>query len=265
MTRARILVYTAIGAVVVLLIAGAGILVGMRLGDTTSAEQPPAEPPSTPTAPTSSPPQDAAGDPRYEVEAGSGGTDVAEADGETPVGYDSGCPGAVQAATNYVTYALSGNVQWRVDQATYEDLIDELNNGLDGGIGPMSDRKARVIENGFFTDTTSPFYFETHPEWGIYRVTDCYPGNTATIDVIYATADNATPEIAGVPGLRVYLTWNGGDWRLVDAESDFMYPLRENHPDLPPDAQMGATREWREQALSTLGPDWQEYTNAPAD
>lgn len=266
MRRSTLALTIAAGVLVLLLGIGGGVYLGLNMGskDETAAPQPAeSQTGDSPAAPDSDATEQTPQDPNaLSIEAGAGGRDKAKADGETPVGYDSTCAGAVQAATNYTIWALSPQVQWRLDEETYNALIDEINGGLDGGIGPISEWKAQTAENGFFTDKNEGLYAEAHPEWSLFHVEDCVPEHQATIDVGVGADRPATPDEAGMDGGRIYLSWDGHDWRLVDIDADYYYELSEKHS-IPFTTPKPTPQSWRDEAKEAFGPGWQEYTNAP--
>lgn len=249
-------------AVVAVAVVVAAVVVGFVLGrggdDAGSA-----------SAPTATPPAGGgdvhggeSGPIEYQIEAGSGGSATAEADGETPVGYDSSCAGAVQAATNYLTWVIEPAVQWRVDEQTYDALVDEVNGNLDGGIGPISEMKQRVKENGFFEPGGEEDHFRStpHPEWGAFRVVECTDSSLATVEIMHGGTFNHTPDKAVFVSNTIYLAWHDGDWRLIDVTNDEGIDI-DGH--LPTETPVDGVRQWRANFLEFAGPAWMEYTNAP--
>lgn len=161
-----------------------------------------------------------------EVVAGSGGGELAP-DGQTPVGYEPTCQGAVQAATNYATLLSQADLD--LPDGTEETVRSVL---LDDS---AADESMRVMKNEVIANSLSseeikqmPDMYDSrfHPEWsGKYHVAECVEGETATVGVsgVLTTqlpSDEANSEYTG----RVFeLVWADDDWKIqneVTAEDD---------------------------------------------
>lgn len=264
MSKNQKVLWITLGVVVVLALVVGGVFWLASVGRDDTDE---AEPENT----TSADPGDGGGSgPNgYEIEAGTGGTAKAKADGQTPTGYDWHCPAAVQAATNYYTHALSGAQRFEMSKAEWDSLIDEINGGLDGGLGPMKDLKSKESDEDFAPDgSQDDLKPEVHPEQGLFQVVECNDGAEATVDVVTALTYPGSGKNAVYSGARLYLSWSENDWRLVDVDEEpisnaFIDAGVEDDsfkfysPPFPVDA------EWRSRAIELLGPSWQEYSNAP--
>lgn len=264
MSKNQKVLWIALSAVVVLaLVVGAVVWIA-AVGRDSSEEPEPKEVASTDTGDGG-----VSGPNGYEIEAGSGGSSKAKADGQTPLGYDWHCPAAVQAATNYYAHALSGAQRFAMSKAEWDQLIDEINGGLDGGLGPMEELKNKESKDDFRPDgSQDDLKPDVHPEQGLFQVVECNDGAEATVDVVTALTYAGSDDSAVYSGARLYLTWSDSDWRLVDVDekpiSDAFIDagvedesFKFYSPPFPVDA------EWRSRAIELLGPSWQEYSNAP--
>lgn len=264
MSKNQKVLWAVLSGCVVLALVAAGVywFVSSR-----QAETPESSSTSSPTE--SSGGGGASGPEGYDVEAGSGGSGKAKADNRTPVGYDWHCASAVQAATNYYTFALSGTENFELSKDQWDSLIDEINGDLDGGVGPMSEVKSKQEKDDFWPDGKhDDLKLEAHPEQGLFRVLDCNDGAEATIDVVSAMTWPAQKDEAMYSGARLYLTWSDNDWRLVDVDEkpvdDAIIDASEQDASINLDAPpFPVTAKWRAKAIDLLGPAWQEYSNAP--
>lgn len=213
-------------------------------------------PTATPTAPSTS---IGTG---YAVEAGGGGTRVANADGKTPMGYPSTCEGAIAAATNYAAMLESGDASSVTPEgvATFNALIDEISPGAIPGAGMWQDLekadRAKYAEN--FAAT--PLLATAFPEVGAFRVVSCIPERSAEIDVLFG----GELRMEGVDGVdrwyvtqRVQLTWMN-DWSPRDVGD--VPDAVEKSGLISPDE---FSRSLRDSFLSGDPSEWQEYTNVP--
>src|SRR5699024_6493033 len=251
------------GLVVLALVAGGVYWIATSNTETESKNSP-----SSPESPDGG--EGASGPSGYEIEAGSGGTKKAKADDRTPIGYDWQCPAAVQAATNYYSFALSGTENFAMDKGEWDALIDEINGGLDGGLGPMEDLKSKQEKDDFWPDGEhDDMKLEAHSEQGLFRVVGCDDGGEATVDVVSAMTWPAEKDEAMYSGARLYLTWSDNDWRLVDVDEEpvddaFIDASERSEKSFDLDAPpYPVTSQWRSEAIELLGPAWQEYSNAP--
>lgn len=213
-------------------------------------------PTATPTAPSTS---IGTG---YAVEAGGGGTRVANADGKTPMGYPSTCEGAIAAATNYAAVLEATDMSSATPEgvATYNALIDEISPGAIPGAGMWQDlaKEERAQYADLFAD--APLLWTSMPEVGAFRVVSCTPERSAEIDVVMGGelhAPGSTEVEQWYLGQRVQLTWLN-DWSPRDISI------------LPGDESIGLlvspnifTRSIRDSALTGDLAQWQEYSNVP--
>ena len=250
-----------------LLITGVA-LVGAVVGGVVVSSLNNPDPVSTPTStattpptatPVSTPTSSGTG---YAVEAGGGGTRVANADGKTPMGYPSTCEGAIAAATNYVAVMQSGDAASVTPEglATFNALIDEISPGAIPGGGMWQDlekeSRARYAENY----AAMPLISTTLPEVGAFRIVSCTPERAAEIDVVLGAElrmEGSEEVDRWYVGQRVQLTWLN-DWSprdISDLPGDEAIGLRVSPGDF--------SRSVRDTSLTGNLSDWQEYTNVP--
>lgn len=204
------------------------------------------------------------------VASGTGGKQKAP-DGITPVGYESTCAGAVQAAANYDTALTdpTGTTGYNTPTAK----TGAARPGLDATLNRiLSGSHPSIIEaeEGARPSTLFPGQ-ETHPEWGGFKVVRCTPSSLAVIDLFSCSVipNRVEAERFGVAGLamcvpaRYQLRWGGApfDWRLHAREgSNVIDPQPFNSPDGEP---VPITAKRRAEILKPGGTGWTEFTNAP--
>lgn len=225
--------------------------------------------PETPAPAPSASPTTAAPVGSYRVAVGEGGTSTAS-DGTTPIGYEQTCEGAVAAATNYTTGIQNALFQGQMTEDEFVALLEELNGGIDNGartLDPASPLAALVTEfaqmRADAEDIDQAFdpEMQFHPEWGGFRVETCAAGAQATVDVVgYFDPYQAEGMVGGYGNFRTTVAWVGDDWRLIErAELDTdEVPEGALSPETAP-VPAAERRAW----ISTAGPGWTEYTNAP--
>lgn len=218
------------------------------------AENPEPDPDPTVSDPA---PEDEKDDPlvreELKVAAGEGGAGQSKTDPAMPVGYEPTCKGAVEAATNY----LVGMDFTRVTAGEIS-ADDYLAMTKDRTAGPFRDEAVtgdrtmieRVKESGEEVPRT-----EIRPEWGGFHVAECTEGQTATIEIIYASAYTPGEYTYGDSAMK--LEWVDDDWKQVGFETEIQSPA--TYPEDPvsePDADV-----LREVGFQT---QWENYVNAPS-
>lgn len=243
----------AIGVAVVAVAIGAGVLIGQGRSDGHATP-----PPSTPSsAPPSTAPSTGG------LMAGAGGTRKA-ADGKTPIGFASSCDGAAQAAAAY-TVALTDEIGYArpgVAGAKRPGLKATLDYIFaTGGAPDASVTEQRTILLG--PNSVLPG-LTAHPEWGGYRIADCVPKFTATIDLFSCLTGYPDSDGGSICDTTPWeLVWYANDWHVarlpvtaVDPDPTSVFPDSTKAPN-----PLSAAS--RRQAIAAGGPGWTEWANAP--
>ncbi|WP_402378000.1 hypothetical protein [Isoptericola rhizosphaerae] len=230
--------------------------------------------PGTPTSSTATPSASPAPVGSYRVAAGEGGTTVAS-DGRTPVGYEQSCEGAVAAATNYSAGIWDATFQGQMSEEQFVAYLTEINGGLDDGATTGDeDSPLAALVTEFATiraDATEMRELgidfdpdgQLHPEWGGFLVQSCTSGGQATVQVLgYSDSHLGEGGVGGYEAVSATVAWVGGDWRLIERVDLNNDDLPEGYLDVEVAPVSAADRRaW----ITTAGPGWTEYTNAPQD
>ncbi|MEV0287901.1 hypothetical protein AB0H36_27625 [Kribbella sp. NPDC050820] len=244
-------VRVAVAVVVVAAAIGAGVAIGAARGGDEPA------PTSTPTPSASAQPSSGG------LVAGGGGSGKA-ADGKTPIRFASSCDGAAQAAAAYsvgltdeIGYARPGVAGTK--RAGLNATLDYIFST--GGSPDESVVERRTV---LLTPNETLPGLTAHPEWGGYKVVDCVPKFSATINLFSCLTGYPDSDGGSICDTTVWeLTWYADDWHVaripattVTPDPTSVFPDSVKAPNPVPAAS-------RRAALAAGGAGWTEWANAP--
>jgi hypothetical protein len=245
-------VKVAIAVAVVAAAIGAGVAIGAARSDDDKAA-----PVNSPSAPVSGTPS-AGG-----LVAGGGGARKA-ADKKTPIGFATSCDGAAQAAAAY-SVGLTDEVGY-----TRPGVAGAKRSGLKATVdyifttGGTPDESVTELRTVLMTPNETLPGLVAHPEWGGYKVVDCVPKFSATINLFSCLTGYPDSDGGSICDTTIWeLTWYAGDWHVTRLPATTVTPDPTSvFPDSvkAPNPLTAATRR---AALAAGGAGWTEWANAP--
>lgn len=183
----------------------------------------------------------------------------------TPIGWPPTCAGAVNAAAT--TLVALTNAVPGVDLGTTKARPGQARSGLKETIDYLLQGDPQKDKHSEYAWPTADYGVKTDITSGGYKVVDCTPGKTATVQLFNCSTwvgnNPDLPELAGksVCGTDTYrMQWGGDplDWRVTEGPVTRL-PAPE---DQGPAISAPLSQAQRRAVLSRLE-GWREWANAP--
>lgn len=155
------------------------------------------------------------------IVAGAGGSRLAP-DGKTPIGYESTCAGAVEAATNYTrllsqtSLSLPEGSDKTVEYAVLDEDIESASIRTMG-----NETLVQSLSKSELNELKDSYRDTFHPEWsGKYLLDSCIPEQSATVGVA-GILNSSLPnerEANSYTGRTFNMVWSDGDWKIQSEE-----------------------------------------------